>query len=45
MNEVELAALLSFVEVVKNFLGKYRADNYKKLQTIWLESSEFLVLA
>ena len=29
MNEVELATWLSFVEVVKNFLGNYRADNYK----------------
>ena len=31
MNEVELAAWLSFVEVVKNFLGNYRADNYKEI--------------
>ena len=31
MNEVELAAWLSFVEVVKNFLGNYRADNYKAI--------------
>ena len=30
MNEVELAAWLSFVEVVKNFLGNYRAVNYKE---------------
>ena len=29
MNEVELATWLSFAEVVKNFLGNYRADNYK----------------
>ena len=31
MNEVELAARLSFVEVVKNFLGNYRADKYKEI--------------
>ena len=31
MNEVELAAWLSFAEVVKNFLGNYRADNYKEI--------------
>ena len=31
MNEVELAAWLSFVEVDKNFLGNYRADNYKEI--------------
>ena len=31
MNEVELAAWLSFVEVVKNFLQNYRADNYKEI--------------
>ena len=31
MNEVELAAWLSFVEVVTNSLGKYRADNYKEI--------------
>ena len=31
MNEVELAAWLSFVEVVKNFLGNYRANNYKEI--------------
>ena len=30
MNEVELAAWLSFVEVVKNFLGNCKADNYKE---------------
>ena len=30
MNEVELAAWLSFAEVVKNFLGNYRAVNYKE---------------
>ena len=30
MNEVELAAWLSFVEVVKNFRRNYRADNYKE---------------
>ena len=30
MNEVELAAWLSFVEVVKNFRQNYRADNYKE---------------
>ena len=29
INEVELVAWLSFVEVDKNFLGNYRADNYK----------------
>ena len=29
VNEVELAAWLSLVEVVKNFLANYRADNYK----------------
>ena len=33
MNKVELAAWLSFVEVVKNFLGNYRADNYKEIVT------------
>ena len=31
MNEVELAAWLSLVDVVKNFLGNYRADNYKEI--------------
>ena len=31
MNEVELVAWLSFVEVDKNFLGNYRADNYKEI--------------
>ena len=31
MNEVELAAWLSFVEVVKNFLGNDRVDNYKEI--------------
>ena len=31
VNEVELAAWLSFVEVVNNFLGNYRADNYKDI--------------
>ena len=30
MNEVELAAWLSFAEVVKNFLGNCKADNYKE---------------
>ena len=30
MNEMELAAWLSFVEVVMNFLGNHRADNYKE---------------
>ena len=30
MNEVELAAWLLFAEVVKNFLGNYRAANYKE---------------
>ena len=30
MNEVELAAWLSFAEVVKNFPGNYRAVNYKE---------------
>ena len=29
MNEVELAAWSSFVEIVQNFLESYRADNYK----------------
>ena len=29
MNEVELAAWLSFAKAVKNFLGNYRADNNK----------------
>ena len=28
MNEVELAAWLSFVDVIKNFLWNYRANNY-----------------
>ena len=31
MNETELAAWLSLVEVVKNFLENYRADNYKEI--------------
>ena len=31
MNEMELAAELSFAEVVKNFLGNYRSDNYKEI--------------
>ena len=31
MNEVELASWLSFAEVIKNFLGNYRADNYKEV--------------
>ena len=31
MNEVELAAWLSFVEGIKNFLGNYRADSYKEI--------------
>ena len=29
INEVELVAWLSFLGVDKNFLGNYRADNYK----------------
>ena len=29
MNEIELASLLSFVEVVQSFLGNRKADNYK----------------
>ena len=31
MNEVELDAWLSFVEVVTNSLGEYSADNYKEI--------------
>ena len=31
MNEVGLTPWLSFVEVVKNFIGKCRADNYKEM--------------
>ena len=31
MNEVELVAWLSIVEIVKIFLGNYRAGNYKEI--------------
>ena len=30
-NEGELAAWLSIVKVIMNFLGNYRADNYKEI--------------
>ena len=41
-NEVELAAWLSFVEVVKNFLGIYRAENYKEIVNNMLENFRIL---
>ena len=31
VSEMELAVWLSFIEVVRNFLGNYRADNYKEI--------------
>ena len=31
MGEMELAVWLSFIEVAKNFLGNYRAENYKEI--------------
>lgn len=33
MNEKEKNAWLSFVNVIKNFLGNYRADNYEEIVT------------
>ena len=31
MNDLELRAWTSFVDVVKNFLGNHRAENYNEL--------------
>ena len=42
MNEVELATWLSFVELVKNFLGNYRADNYKEIVNNMLRNFRIL---
>ena len=42
MNKVELASWLSFVEVVKNFLGIYRANNYKEIVNNTLENFRIL---
>ena len=42
MNEVELAAWLSSVEVVKNFLRNYRADNYKEIVNNMLRNFRIL---
>ena len=38
MNDIELCAWTSFVDVVKNFLGNRRAENYKKLEEKLLKS-------
>ena len=45
VNEVELAAWLSFVEVVKNFLGNYRADNYKEIVNNMLANFRILSIS
>ena len=42
MNEVDLAAWLSFVEVAKNSLGNYRAENYKEIVNNMLENFKIL---
>ena len=34
MNELELPTWISFVDVVKNFLGNHRAKNYKELKSL-----------
>ena len=39
---MKLAAWLSFIEVLKNFLGNYRADNYKKIVNNMLENFRIL---
>ena len=39
---MELAACLSLVKVVKNFLGNYRADSYKEIVNNMLEN--FMIL-
>ena len=42
MNKVELASWLSFVEIFKNFLGIYRANNYKEIVNNTLENFRIL---
>ena len=42
MNKVQLAAWSSFVEVVKNVFGNYRADNYEEIISNKLEHFRIL---
>ena len=42
MNDIELAAWSSLVEVVKNFLGNQKADNYEELVRNMLENFRIL---
>ena len=42
MNEIELASWLSFVEVVQNFLGNRKADNYKDIVQKLLDNFQAL---
>ena len=42
MNEIELASLLSFVEVVQSFLGNRKADNYKDIVQKLLDNFQAL---
>ena len=44
MNEAQLAAWLSFVEVAKNFLGNYRAGNYKEIVNNMLKNFRTLAI-
>ena len=42
MNQVQLAAWSSFVEVVKNFLGNYKADKYEEIESDMLGNFKIL---
>ena len=42
MNQVQLAAWSSFVKVVKNFLGNYKADKYEEIVSNMLGNFKIL---
>ena len=42
MNEVDLVAWLSFIEVAKKFLRNYRAGNYREIVNNMLENFRIL---
>ena len=39
MNELELRAWISFVDVMKNFLGHRQVENFKELEVKAIEKS------
>ena len=43
MNDLELHAWILFVDVMKNFLGKYRAENYKELMEKLFKSLQDII--